>query len=137
MYWPIGAPSIYAAKIPPPATGIDYDSDESAELVRNSLSLSPAPAEDGDETDLPKETVEDEEDGRKVGEREVEDEESLPETPTAQDEQESTTSDGAQDDESRTHIVALRVARTGSLFATIARAELTIWQMKVRTASAW
>ncbi|KAF8542696.1 RIC1-domain-containing protein [Trichophaea hybrida] len=129
MYWPIRAPRVYTAKVPPPSISIDYDSEESAELVRHSLSFSSAP-DDADQSDSIKGSTEDEDEGRKVGEREVqvEDEESLPES--AGDKVRASTVSAALDEETRSHIIALRVARSGLLFATVTRAELTIWQMK-------
>jgi hypothetical protein len=129
MYWPIGVPRVYKANVPPPEAPIDYDSDGSAELVRNSLSLSNAPLEDPDQSGSAKGSTEDDDEGRKVGEQEVEDEESLPETSAHGGEKGM--GDSALDEATRTHILALRVARSGVLFATITRAELTIWQMKV------
>jgi hypothetical protein len=131
MYWPIGAPRVYKAKVPPPEAPVEYDSDGSAELVRNSLSLSNPVPEDSDQNGSTKGSTEDEYEGRKVGEQEVEDEESLPET-IAQG-----MADITLDEETRSHILALRVARSGTLFATVTRAELTIWQMKVSSRNSW
>ena len=150
MYWPIRAPRIYVAKIPPPSIPIDYDSEESAELVQHSLSFSStaavaaaAAAADGDDAADPEgsrqESTEDEdEEGRKVGEKEVEVEDEEPsETPSAGAKTAAARSpptlaaSAAQDEATRSHIVALRVARSGLLFATVTRAELTIWQTKV------
>jgi hypothetical protein len=130
MYWPIRAPRIYAAKVPPPSIPIDYDSEESAELVRHSLSFSEA-ADDAEQNDSTKGSTEDEDEGRKVGEKEVrvEDEESL--SGSAGGKVRASTASAALDEETRSHIVALRVARSGLLFAAVTRAELTIWQMKV------
>lgn len=127
MYWPIGAPRVYKAKVPPPEAPLEYDSDGSAELVRNSLSLPHAPQEDSEQTDWSKGSTDDDDEGRKVGEQEVEDEESLPETSAHSA---HGAGNGALDEATRSHILALRVARSGTLFATVTRAELTIWQTK-------
>jgi hypothetical protein len=134
MYWPLGAPRIYAAKVPLALTS-DYDSEESAELIRNSLSASSA-NEERDLIESAKETTEDEDEGRKIGEQEIQYEESLPDTsPTvdARENERDSTSSEAMKAEARSHVVALRVARSGLVFATVTTAELTIWQTKVRT----
>ena len=129
MYWPIGAPRVYAAKVPQPSISLEYDSEDAAEFSRhNRLSISSVP-DDPEHPESTKGSIDDEDEGRKIGEQEVEDEESLPETPSAQSGRGPTRS--TSNEESRTHIVALRVARSGMLFATVTRAELTIWQMKV------
>ena len=132
MYWPIAAPRVYVARVPPPAVPIDYDSEGSAELVRRRLSVSSAVTDaeaDPDVNGSTKNCVEEEDEGRKVGEQEVEDEESLPDTPGATSHHHRRSSESC--DEARSHITAIRVARNGHLFATITRTELTIWQTKV------
>lgn len=132
MYWPIAAPRVYVARVPPPAVPIDYDSEGSAELVRHRLSVSSA-ADDPDQNDSVKGSTEDEDEGRKVGEKEVEDEESLPDTPSASSRgNQHQNSTNSSPNEELSHIIALRVARNGHLFATVTKTELTIWQTKVR-----
>jgi hypothetical protein len=133
MYWPIGAPRVYTAKTPPFTTPIDYNSDDSPDLVRTSVSDS-SEAVETEPSDSLKESTEDEDDGRKIGEKEVEDEESLPEIPrnTHNGETLSSESGDAAEAESMSHIIALTVARSGLLFATVTRSDLTIWQTKVR-----
>ena len=158
MYWPIRAPRVYVAKIPPPSIPIDYDSEESAELVQHSLSFSStaaataatataAAAADGDNAADPEgsrqgSTEDEDEEGRKVGEKEVEvEDDEASETPgagaktaaAAARSPPTLAASTGQDEATRSHIVALRVARSGLLFATVTRAELTIWQTKVST----
>lgn len=125
MYWPLGTPRIYAAKLPAVSAPPVYDSDdESAELVRNSLSGSSGAGDDDDFAAV-KELADDEDeeeeearDGQKIGEKEVADQEVSKQT------------ESAEDAEPETGIIALKVARNGVLFATVTSAELTIWQMK-------
>lgn len=123
MYWPLGTPRIYAAKLPAVSAPPIYDSDDdSAELVRNSLSSSSGVGEEDDEV---KELADDDEDeardGQKIGEKEVADE--IPQQRT-----DPVVDDADADIE--TGILALKIARNGVLFATITAAELTIWQTK-------
>jgi hypothetical protein len=145
MYWPLGTPRIYAAKLPPDYSPPAYDSDDgSVEFVQNSPSLSPKYDEE-DEDDY--EQVNDEEDddededentqqGKKVGEKEVMDQE-LREAPRQRfkgkgiDRTRGNMPVGEQGEEQKRHILSLKVARNGMLFATITSSELTIWQMKV------
>jgi hypothetical protein len=132
MYWPIRAPTIFVAKVPPPSQSIDYDSEESAELVRHSLSIGSVPDDEGNEAG--KEATDEEEEGRKIGEKEVEEDGSTSGTSDAEDKLRNGEAESAlvNSEETRSHLVALRVARSGLLFATITRSELTIWQTKVR-----
>lgn len=131
MYWPLGTPRIYAAKLPTVSAPPVYDSDDdSAELVRNSLSGSSGAGEEDDEV---KELAEDDEeearDGQKIGEKEVADE--VP--------QRTDVATAAEDGgvEIAAGILSLKVARNGVLFATVTATELTIWQTKAsaRTSS--
>lgn len=133
MYWPLGTPRIYAAKLPTVSAPPVYDSDDdSAELVRNSLSGSSGAGEEDDEV---KELAEDDEeearDGQKIGEKEVADE--VPQRTDVA----ATAEDGGV--EIAVGILSLKVARNGVLFATVTAAELTIWQTKAsaRTGSPW
>ncbi|KAI5818466.1 RIC1-domain-containing protein [Pyronema omphalodes] len=130
MYWPIRAPTIFVAKVPPSSQSIDYDSEESAELVRHSLSIGSVPDDEGNEAG--KEATDEEEDGRKIGEKEVEEDGSSSGTSDVEDKLRNGESESAlgNGEETRSHLVALRVARSGLLFATITRSELTIWQTK-------
>jgi hypothetical protein len=147
MYWPVGTPRIYAAKLPAVISPPVYDSDDgSAELVRNSLSASSGSGNGDGEDDegfeevkeLPEEEDDDAlgQDGQKVGEKEVVDQDMLdvPKKNRA-DRADSTTSSisglGKDGEPGRGDIIALKVARNGFLFATITASELTIWQMKV------
>lgn len=121
MYWPVGAPRIYAAKLPIPSIAPpSYDSrNHSTSSARASTDSTAEPtppaAASVDECS--------EDENRKVGEQEVVDEDeeakALPQ-PTPEQHQDAS------------HIIALKVARNGSLFATVTSAELTIWQTKVR-----
>ncbi|KAH0607581.1 uncharacterized protein H6S33_002615 [Morchella sextelata] len=146
MYWPVGTPRIYAAKLPAVISPPVYDSDDgSAELVRNSLSASSGSGNGDGEDDegfeevkeLPEEEDDDAlgQDGQKVGEKEVVDQDMLdvPKKNRA-DRADSTTSSisglGKDGEPGRGDIIALKVARNGFLFATITASELTIWQMK-------
>lgn len=119
MYWPVGAPRIYAAKLPVPSIPPpSYDSrNPSTSSVRASTDSGPNPpaAASVDESS--------EDENRKVGEQEVVDEDEdakAPPPPTPEQHQDAS------------HIIALKVARNGNLFATVTSAELTIWQTKVR-----
>lgn len=127
MYWPLGTPRIYVAKLPAVSAPPVYDSDDdSAELVRNSLSGSSGAGEDDDDSNV-KELAEDDEeetrDGQKIGEKEVADE-----VPQRTDEDGDVEAPAAT---AATGVLALKVARNGVLFATVTAAELTIWQTKV------
>lgn len=140
MYWPLGTPRIYAAKLPATSTPPVYDSDDgSAELVRNSLSTSSGIDEEEEDFEKVKELPEDDDeaqDGQKVGEKEVVDQDML-EVPKRKgpgkriDSRASSVSAGAEEGAEEGDIIALKIARNGFLFATITGSELTIWQMKV------
>ncbi|KAL7276296.1 WD40 repeat protein [Rhizina undulata] len=133
MYWPLGAPRIYAAKIPAASSPHIYDSDDSsAELVRNSLSLSSVDNDTDEFEEVNEEPEEEEDESRKVGEKEVADQESI-EAPEKKEKGRAKDSaangeDGRNRD--KRNIVALKVARNGLVFATITTSELTIWQTK-------
>lgn len=126
MYWPLGTPRIYVAKLPAVSVPPVYDSDDdSAELVRNSLSGSSGAGEEDDDSNV-KELAEDDEeetrDGQKIGEKEVADE-----VPQQTDEDVDVEIPAAA---AAIGVLALKVARNGVLFATVTAAELTIWQTK-------
>lgn len=133
MYWPVGAPRIYAASNKA-AQGNVLDSDddaESRETTEGSGSLVDAPYFDSDE-----QRGEEERSGR-----------STPVTPITpgikpveHDHQPHSTAllshDVSASRESTTQpLLALRTSRTGQLFAVITTTTLTIWQTKVKYAS--
>lgn len=142
MYWPLGTPRIYAAKLPATSSPPTYDSDDdSAELVRNSLSASSGSERGEEDFEEVKEVPEDDDedalgqDGQKVGEKEVVDQDML-EVPKkkigkADSAASSISGAGKDNDQGRGDIIALKVARNGFLFAAVTGSELTIWQMKV------
>ena len=152
MYWPLGTPRIYAAKHPPDSSPPAYDSDDgSGELIQNSPSLLLRDDNDNDDDDDDYEKVNNEDgegddddgensqEGKKVGEKEVMDQE-LREAPPpppprsmgkGTDQKIRNQPTGGKEEERKKHILSLKVARSGMLFATITASELTIWQMKV------
>lgn len=129
MYWPVGPPRIFAAKAPSSEHLPEYDSDDSdsAEVVRNRISLSSGPEDieslpenreyssEGEHTDV----------SQKVGEQQVFEDVELPLSSSSESRPKL-----RFDDETRAHIVALSVARGGMLFASITVSDLTIWQTK-------
>lgn len=146
MYWPLGTPRIFAAKLPPDSLPPEFDSDDdSAELVQSSPSLS-SKYDEEDEDDYERVNGEEDDDddedesaqqGKKVGEKEVMDQE-LKEAPRQRSKRKGidrttrgTLSVGEHEEEQKRNILSLKVARNGMLFATITSSELTIWQMKV------
>ena len=135
MYWPIGAPRIYAASnhalSREPTLLASDDADSKASLLESSL-----PDSDRDSEAVVAVTGEPKEGGRtaqdpatKGKNKEVSDPQSRPDTPRDRDGVEDgsdaplTQDDGA--------IIALRASRSGHLFATITTTTLTIWQTRV------
>lgn len=136
MYWPIGAPRIYAAsnnKVEPERTFELDDDAESRETTEGSGSLVDAGSVESEEK--PEDSLE------------------PPQTPL------SPTTPGikpvehdSQNDLSTRHtdygnssfrsaesepLLALRISRTGHLFAVITSTSLTVWQTKVCHSNAW
>jgi hypothetical protein len=132
MYWPIGAPRIYAASNRKAQKGLSLLSDDGIESDRindRNGSRSNVP---GSNSDI------------------VQEDEDFPQTPTTpgvkpveQDahqrlaaEAPAALEDNVQDYISQAkedHIISLKISRSGHLFAVITRTSLTIWQTKVGT----
>jgi hypothetical protein len=137
MYWPIGAPRIYAASSSK-ATGnhiIESDDDaESRETTEGSGSLLEAPStvsEDRSDDGLPGRS------GRSTpmspgtpGVKPIEQQELQSAIPTRTPRPDISISDAAASAQKET-LLGLRVSRTGHLFAVISPTSLTIWQTKV------
>jgi hypothetical protein len=144
MYWPIGAPRIYAASKQELATNKTSTSHDGLEdnsqtpNVRDSTNGTAIHNLDGDDED--DEDEEEVEEAESVNDEkpngniqsasasEASDGENLP----AVDALESNgTSPQALDEDPGGVIVGLKVTRSGHMFATITQATLTVWQTKV------
>lgn len=114
-YWPISSPSVFAAtkNTNPERTPISHDGiDEVSQSERDIAS----------ESDVTTGTDEDtSEDG--LGEAKEEEKQ--------QANLQSTVPDQFVEDDVHGEIIAIRVTRSGQLFATLTRTTLTIWQTKV------
>jgi hypothetical protein len=140
MYWPIGAPRIYAASNNKTTgnRGVESDDDaESRETTEGSGSLLEAPStisgERSDDGLQPPSGTSTPMIPGTPGVRPIEQQESQP-TLSAQllgrDTSFPATAGSPADKE---FLLGLRVSRTGHLFAVISATSLTIWQTKVRT----
>lgn len=115
-YWPISSPSVFAAtkNTNLERTPVSHDgTDEASQSGRDSATE----AESADETDN---------DASENGLEQVKEE---------GDEQKSAQTNNLlrfAEDDVHGEIIAIRVARSGQLFATLTRTTLTIWQTKVR-----
>lgn len=137
MYWPVGAPRIYATSSNTTSQAHVYDVDEEPELPEDtdssaSLLIKPEPAVCIDDAS-----------NEAVGDP------ATPITPitpgiipvehdtqsrlTARFQTKSLASSFCPRRESANHLLALRVSRSGLLFAIITATSLTIWQTKVCT----
>jgi hypothetical protein len=136
MYWPIGAPRIYAAsngKAEPQRYEFEEEEEdaESRETTEGSGSLVEAPSVEGEERleqelpPLPKTPI-------TPGIKPVEHHD-LQYLPTQQSGHGNPVSTSAE----RDPLLALKISRTGHLFAVITSTSLTIWQTKVRWILYW
>lgn len=144
MYWPLGAPRVYAAKIP--GIGSTYDSDDDGSIIAASPIEEPSEAsgklpETPEGNELSAKPVEVAEDHT---ERKVKDVVNgneglhpgrLEEAGKSGSSLDVTFTDTADEEKKRTHgsrdLLALKMSRNGALFATVTASELTIWQTRV------
>lgn len=119
-YWPISSPSVFAAtkstnleRTPVSHDGTDQASDQASQSGRDSAS------------DI--ESANDTDDDASSRESEGVKEEQL-EKETKQ----TSTLEQLAEEDVHGEVVAIRVTRSGQLFATLTRTTLTIWQTKVR-----
>jgi hypothetical protein len=135
MYWPIGAPRIYAAPGYKPTAEQIYHSDDGAS--QTSAITGSEPRQNGSSTTL--DSVENEDEGllpnhltpgtpKTPAIRQVE-QDTNPDIAPSRPSNVSHLSDGLPD-VAKLPILDLRVSRTGLLFATITATSLTIWQTK-------
>jgi hypothetical protein len=137
MYWPIGAPRIYAAskhELDPKQTTTSLDGLEAPVQVRSPTPSAPA----GTNGTATHDNGGDEDDGQSV---EYDETDSIAQSESAADSDEklaapeTSESTGASphaaDDDPGGEIVGLKVTRSGHMFATITQATLTVWQTKV------
>jgi RAB6A-GEF complex partner protein 1 len=135
MYWPIGTPRVYATSSSQASAetlvsqdGLPSQFDTNAQSSANALAsplLAVPPSSSGyDDTDLPTPIT--------------------PATPAIQSVEHDTEAEGSESGERllqsttvkvpvRDPVLALRVSRTGHLFAVITSTSMTIWQTKVHT----
>jgi RAB6A-GEF complex partner protein 1 len=120
MYWPIGTPRIYAATKFNVGGRIAQPETHAAE----GPTLKATESSDGEDSEISNGKVQPRRDenavsskGRKASRR-----------PTLL---RTTTAAGAQDEEIGGEIVAMKLSRSGHLFATITSSTLSIWQTKV------
>ncbi|KAF2401425.1 RIC1-domain-containing protein [Trichodelitschia bisporula] len=129
MYWPIGAPRIYAAtRHQLSAAQSGEQPDETPVLVK----APPADADTNGTNTRDRDGGEDSEDGETRTSDELEDK-------GVGNGRKGGERDGAEEDPETAlggEIVGLRVARNGHIFATITRSTLTIWQTKPTAAVA-
>jgi hypothetical protein len=134
MYWPIGAPRVYASNNSKTRKGQLFRPDDGADSHQDSGSEANAPASSSDAVQHAEETASGlltpstpitpgikpvENDGqRRLSARGIGSIENKLEDFVAQAENE--------------HIIALKISRSGHLFAVISSTSLTIWQTKVR-----
>jgi hypothetical protein len=137
MYWPIGAPRIYAAsknELDPKHTTTSHDGLEAQGHIQTPNTEPNANGtaihdQDGDEDDAEEEIHEDEKvNGSEQTMSETSSEGKLPASEALKDNE--TSSQGIDDDPGG-EIVGLKVTRSGHMFATITQATLTVWQTKV------
>ena len=133
MYWPLGAPRIFAAKVPGgPVVTYDSDDSEAQPRIGNSASTKQQEKDGADPDDLLLHdgTHEDGHDGKldpssaSGGLRPKLDKKSGSSLDV------TFTEDEKAQVGSR-NLIALKMSRNGALFATITISELTIWQTKV------
>jgi hypothetical protein len=135
MYWPVGAPRIYAASnSKAEAQRYEFEEEdedaESRETTEGSGSLLDAPSIDGVE-DLEKELPPIPKTPKTPitpGINPVEHHDSRSSLSTQENDQSNRFSGSAE----RDPLLALKISRTGHLFAVITSTSLTIWQTKVR-----
>jgi hypothetical protein len=119
-YWPISSPSVFAAtkNTNLERTPISHDgTDEVSQSGRDDTSEG--------ETASTDETGDTESIGGKYAEGEVKEE------GKEQGSRQTSSLDGFAEDDVHGEIIAIRVTRSGQLFATLTRTTLTIWQTKV------
>jgi RAB6A-GEF complex partner protein 1 len=129
MYWPIGAPRVYAAAPTSESLGrsILWDDGSSWDRAPNTLNGDVSSSNDAIKED------ESSDNGRVVGTPSVN---GIGHTASSKDvnlHESVKTALESQDKptDSDTTVLELRVARSGKLFATITRSTLTVWQVKV------
>ena len=117
-YWPISSPSVFAATKNANLERIPVSHDgtvQASQSEEDDACKAGVTNETGDDTlENGIEGVEKKEKGQK-----------------GQGEQQSSVNDQLAEDDVHGNIVAIRVTRSGQLFATITRTTLTIWQTKV------
>lgn len=120
-YWPISAPSVFAASkhgLVKECIATSDDGVQKAKAPTNSRENGDAiPAPGGEELQSPLEG-----DSEKRG---------LVNGESARNNEENSDEDDPLESEIGGEIICLRVTRNGSMFATITRSTLTIWQTKV------
>lgn len=116
-YWPISSPSVFAAtkNTSIGRTPISHDgTDHASQSGRDGASEAGSTNETDDNTS-------------------TEESEELKEEEKEQRKTQTDTPDQFAEDDVHGEIVAIRVTRSGQLFATLTRTTLTIWQAKVRS----
>jgi hypothetical protein len=115
-YWPISSPSVFAAtkNTSIERTPISHDgTDQASQGARDGASEAESTPETDDSTSA--------EESDELKEEEKEQRKTQTDTP-----------DQFAEDDVHGEIIAIRVTRSGQLFATLTRTTLTIWQTKVR-----
>lgn len=131
-YWPISAPSVYAAskqKLPEAciATSDDGVRHPGQLQTHPGASYGDAQDEDPESTESSADPVtEDEDDGAKQRQRRMDDNE---EKSTAT--KDVPPKESSSEEDISGEIIGIRVTRSGHMFATITHSTLTIWQTKV------
>lgn len=161
MYWPLGTPRIFSAKVTNPVTTYNSDYNHEAETLvavsptddakgTNSSSGGKKPVEldgpisEGDNRDTPEQSDNrEDEESAFVGDRGSRNElldphralgASLEDAKKSGSSLDVTFSEETNEQVANNAILALKMSRNGALFATITVTELTIWQTKVRPA---
>jgi hypothetical protein len=127
MYWPIGAPRVYAASKQElsalhDSSTTSSDEDAADPIQINTTQLATEQAIDDDEDEL-------EERKPTAGTTKAPGKQAA--KPAAAENKDKTGFE--PEDDPGGEIVGLRVSRSGHIFATITRSTLTIWQTKVRS----
>ena len=117
-YWPISSPSVFAAtkNTTPERTSVSHDGTDGASQSRRDDTF----ACDTESNNGTEDTESTEGDGGVKGEEQE------------QKARRASSLDQYAEDDVHGDIIAIRVTRSGQLFATLTRSTLTIWQTKVR-----
>jgi hypothetical protein len=130
MYWPIGAPRVYAAsKLELSVSSTSANEEECAAPVRIPVEKpkSNGPDDHGEVGQFPKEEEEEEsEDGPERQSKTGSKRQGAKQSPS-----ENCDTGLESEEDPGGEILGLRVSRGGQIFATITRSTLTIWQTKV------